>query len=78
MDAAVKLEARLVNCCTAHINLALFLEAVRPAAEYAAARGVVITLENEAHDGDSPDPDYRARGLEPVKPSTASGQAARP
>ncbi len=50
VDTAVKLEARLVNCYTAHINLALFLEAVRPAAEYAAKRGVVITLENEAHD----------------------------
>ena len=50
VDTAVKLEARLVNCYTAHINLSLFLEAVRPAAEYAATRGVVITLENEAHD----------------------------
>ena len=50
VDAAVKLEARLVNCYTAHISLSLFLEAVRPAAEYAAERGVVITLENEAHD----------------------------
>jgi sugar phosphate isomerase/epimerase len=50
VDAAVRLEAHLVNCYTAHINLALFLEAVRPAAEYAAKRGVVITLENEAHD----------------------------
>jgi sugar phosphate isomerase/epimerase len=50
VDTAVKLEAKLVNCYTAHINLALFLEAVRPAAEYAAKRGVVITLENEAHD----------------------------
>jgi sugar phosphate isomerase/epimerase len=50
VDVAVTLEARLVNCYTAHISLALFLEAVRPAAEYAAERGVVITLENEAHD----------------------------
>lgn len=50
VDAAVKLDCQLVNCYTAHINLSLFLEAVRPAAAYAAARGVVITLENEAHD----------------------------
>lgn len=50
VDAAVKLDCQLVNCYTAHINLSLFLEAVRPAAAYAAARGVIITLENEAHD----------------------------
>ena len=50
VDAAVKLECQLVNCYTAHINFSLFLEAVRPAAKYAASRGVVITLENEAHD----------------------------
>ncbi len=50
VDAAVKLETRLVNCYTANVSLELFLEAVRPAAAYAAARGVVITLENEAHD----------------------------
>ncbi len=50
IDVAVKLKSQLVNCYTAHINIALFQEAVQPAAEYAAARGVVITLENEAHD----------------------------
>jgi sugar phosphate isomerase/epimerase len=50
VDAAIKLESQLVNCYTAHVSLSLFLEAVRPAAEYAASRGVVITLENEAHD----------------------------
>ncbi len=50
VDAAVKLGSQLVNCYTAHINLSLFLEAMRPAATYAAERGVVITLENEAHD----------------------------
>jgi sugar phosphate isomerase/epimerase len=50
VDAAVKLETQLVNCYTANVSLELFLEAVRPAAAYAAARGVVITLENEAHD----------------------------
>jgi sugar phosphate isomerase/epimerase len=50
VDAAVKLECQLVNCYTAHIPLTLFLEAMRPAAAYAATCGVVITLENEAHD----------------------------
>jgi sugar phosphate isomerase/epimerase len=50
VDAAVKLETQLVNCYTANVSLELFLEALRPAAAYAAARGVVITLENEAHD----------------------------
>ena len=50
VDAAVQLGSRLVNCYTAHVSAALFLEAIRPAADYAAARGVVITLENEAHD----------------------------
>jgi sugar phosphate isomerase/epimerase len=65
VDAAVKLECQLVNCYTAHVNLALFLEAVRPAAEYAAARGVVITLENEAHD-ESALPEDIARLVETV------------
>lgn len=50
VDAALKLGARLVNCYTAHVSAGLFLEAIGPAADYAAARGVVITLENEAHD----------------------------
>jgi sugar phosphate isomerase/epimerase len=50
VDAAVKLGSQLVNCYTAHVSLSLFLASVRPAAEYAASHGVVITLENEAHD----------------------------
>jgi sugar phosphate isomerase/epimerase len=65
VDAAVKLECQLVNCYTAHINLSLFLEAVRPAADYANARGVVITLENEAHD-ESGLPEDVARLVETV------------
>jgi sugar phosphate isomerase/epimerase len=50
IDAAVTLKARLVNCYCVGIPLSLFREAIRPAAAYAAERGVVITLENEAHD----------------------------
>ena len=50
VDTALKLECQLVNCYMANISSQLFLEAVRPAAEYAAVHGVVITLENEAHD----------------------------
>lgn len=50
VDAAVTLGSRLVNTYTAHVSLELFAEAVRPAAAYAADRGIVITLENEAHD----------------------------
>ncbi len=65
IDAAITLESRLVNCYTAHITATLFLEAVRPAAEYAAAHGVVITLENEAHD-DSALPESVARMVQAV------------
>lgn len=50
VDAAVTLRARLVNCYTAGLPLSIFRKAVEPAAKYAAERGVVITLENEAHD----------------------------
>ena len=50
VDTAVKLECQLVNCYTAHVSGDMFLEALSPAAEYAATCGVVITLENEAHD----------------------------
>lgn len=65
VDAAVTLGSQLVNCYTAHISLSLFLEAVRPAAAYAAARGVVITLENEAHD-ESAVPEDIARLVETI------------
>lgn len=50
VDAAATFGAKLVNCYSTGIPLSLFLDAVRPAADYAASQGVVITLENEAHD----------------------------
>lgn len=50
VDAAVTFGARLVNCYSVGIPFRLFRAAVTPAAKYAADRGVVITLENEAHD----------------------------
>ena len=50
VDAAVLLGARIVNCYSTGVPLSLFKDAVIPAAAYAAQRGVVITLENEAHD----------------------------
>ena len=50
VDAAKVLGAGLVNCYSTGVPLSLFKEAVIPAAEYAAKAGVVITLENEAHD----------------------------
>lgn len=50
VDAARVFGSALVNCYTAGVPLSLFEQAVRPAAAYAAVRGVVITLENEAHD----------------------------
>jgi sugar phosphate isomerase/epimerase len=50
VDAAHQLGAGIVNCYSTGIPLRLFTAAVRPAAEYAAKHGVVITLENEAHD----------------------------
>lgn len=50
VDAAVTLGAKLVNTYNVGIPLSIWADAVKPAADYAAARGVVITLENEAHD----------------------------
>jgi sugar phosphate isomerase/epimerase len=50
VDAAHTLGAQLVNAYSTGIPLTLWGTAVAPAAAYAAARGVVITLENEAHD----------------------------
>jgi len=50
IDAAVILGAGLVNCYSTGLPLAVFKEAVLPAAAYAVTKGVVITLENEAHD----------------------------
>ena len=50
VDAAAKLNATLVNVYSVGIPSSMFIEAIRPAADYAAERGVVITLENEAHD----------------------------
>ena len=54
VDAAVALGSKLVNCYSTGIPLKLFAHAMRPAAAYAAERGVVITLENEAHDESGP------------------------
>lgn len=48
--AAVALGARVINCYLGGINADLFIAAMRPAAEYAAAHGVRFALENEAHD----------------------------
>lgn len=50
VDAATNLNATLVNVYSVGIPSPLFIQAIRPAAMYAAGRGVVITLENEAHD----------------------------
>jgi len=50
VDAALALDTTIVNCYSAGISMPLFIQAVQPAAEYAARHGVVITLENEAHD----------------------------
>ncbi len=50
VDAAVVLEAPLVNCYLAGLAPALFSVMMRPATEYAGSRGVTIVLENEAHD----------------------------
>jgi len=50
VDAAVTLGANVVNTYCVGIPLALWSAAARPAAEYALSKGVVITLENEAHD----------------------------
>jgi len=50
VDAAVTLGAKLVNTYNVGIPLSIWGDAVKPAAEYAASKGVVITIENEAHD----------------------------
>lgn len=50
VDAAVTLGATVVNTYSVGIPLHLWAAAARPATEYARARGIVITLENEAHD----------------------------
>lgn len=50
IDATVNLDASLVNCYLGGIAPDLFVEVMRPAAEYAGERGVTIVLENEAHD----------------------------
>ncbi|BCM88310.1 hypothetical protein IAD21_00141 [Abditibacteriota bacterium] len=50
VDAATQLGAGVVNCYSVGLPLSLFGEAVKPAARYAASKGIVITLENEAHD----------------------------
>jgi sugar phosphate isomerase/epimerase len=50
VDAAVTLGAKLVNTYNVGIPLSIWADAVRPAAEYAASKGIVITIENEAHD----------------------------
>lgn len=60
VDAAVALGAPIVNCYLAGIPPELFVAAVRPAAERAAAQGVVIVLENEAHDDSGPAATMRA------------------
>ena len=50
VDAAVQLGAQVVNCYLAGLPPERFVAAVGPAAEYAGRRGVIIVLENEAHD----------------------------
>ncbi|MCC6314433.1 MAG: TIM barrel protein [Thermomicrobiales bacterium] len=60
VDAAAALGAPIVNCYLAGLAPDLFVEAVKPAASYAAARGVTIVLENEAHDESGPAANMRA------------------
>ncbi len=50
VDAALTLGAPVVNCYMVSMRTDAFVAAMKPAATYAAERGVVITLENEAHD----------------------------
>ncbi len=50
VDTAAALGAPVVNCYLAHMPPVAFIEAMKPAAEYAGTRDVVIVLENEAHD----------------------------
>jgi sugar phosphate isomerase/epimerase len=50
VNAAATLGAGVVNCYLAGMPPPLFIEAMKPAAEYAGTQGVTIVLENEAHD----------------------------
>ena len=56
IDVAVDLNARLVNCYCYHFALGRdaeitpLVDVLRPAAAYAKDRGVIVVLENEAHD----------------------------
>jgi sugar phosphate isomerase/epimerase len=50
VDAAVIFGAKLVNTYNVGVPLSIWSDAAKPAAAYAASKGVVITLENEAHD----------------------------
>ncbi|MBI2516312.1 MAG: sugar phosphate isomerase/epimerase [Opitutae bacterium] len=65
VDAATTLGAAVVNTYSVGIPLSLWAAAARPAAEYARAKGVVITLENEAHD-ESGLPEQVAAAVESV------------
>lgn len=60
VDAAAALGAPIVNCYLAGLTPNVFIEAVKPAAAYAAERGVTIVLENEAHDDSGPAANMRA------------------
>lgn len=60
VDAAAELGAPIVNCYLAGLTPGRFIEAVRPAAEYAGSAGVTIVLENEAHDDSGPAAAVRA------------------
>ncbi len=51
VDTAAALGAPVVNCYLAHMPANLFIEAMKPAAQHASTKDVVIVLENEAHDG---------------------------
>ncbi len=48
--AAEALGAKLVNTYNVGIPLSIWAEAAKPAADHAASKDIVITLENEAHD----------------------------
>lgn len=60
VDAAAAFGAPIVNCYLAGLAPALFVEAMRPAAEYAGRSAVTIVLENEAHDDSGPAASVRA------------------
>jgi len=50
IDAARELGAKVVNTYSVGLPLAAWGAAAKPAAEYAHEHGIVVTLENEAHD----------------------------